>query len=83
MAIYGLNFNGLEIPPGVKRKFGNKICIRRAQGKIPSRYVFLKGVAQSPEERDAMLIVANNGHRVVHVEERKTASGIWYGIYVD
>lgn len=41
----------------------------------------LAGVGQSEEERDAMKIQMTNGSRMVHVEPRQTAGGIWYGFY--
>lgn len=75
MAIYGLNFNRTEIPDGVRRKFARKWRI------APRVYLYLQGVGQSPEERDMMLVQANNGHRRLHVEVRKTPAGEWYGIY--
>jgi DnaJ-class molecular chaperone len=50
-------------------------------GKGKLRY-FLAGIGQSKEEKDTMLIVANNGRRKLHVEERQTVGGVWYGIYV-
>ena len=42
----------------------------------------LKGVAQSPEEKQEMLILATNGSRLIHIQERQTAAGIWYGFYI-
>lgn len=103
--IYGINFNGSEIPPGVKRMFAQRVRVMcsscgglgfyraqtadgeedteiceycRKKGKLTYE---LKGVAQSLAERDAMLVQANNGTRRLHVVARKTAAGIWYGIY--
>jgi hypothetical protein len=77
--IYGLNFNGREIPPGVKRKF-------RARLKLPGNkryeWLHLQGVGQNEVERDAMLMAVSRPGRIVHVEKRKTAAGVWYGVYV-
>jgi hypothetical protein len=42
----------------------------------------LKGIGQSLEERNAMLITADNGHRKLFTVSNKTAGGEWYGIYV-
>jgi hypothetical protein len=79
MAIYGINFNGTEIPHGVKRKF-------RARMKLPGagfhEWHCLKGVAQNMVERDAMLMQAERPGRSIHIEERKTAAGVWYGFYI-
>lgn len=41
----------------------------------------LVGVGQSEEERDMMVIQMTNGHRMVHVEPKQTAGGVWYGFY--
>ena len=72
--IYGLNFNGSHIPPGVKRKFAQRI-------RVDGQWFELKGVGQTEVERDAMLIAGSNGRRVLHVETRNTATGPWYGVY--
>jgi hypothetical protein len=78
--IYGLNFNGKHIPDGPAfRKFPKQI---KLPGMGRGEYAHLKGIGQSTEERDLMLIQANNGHRALHVEARQTAGGIWYGVYV-
>lgn len=90
--IYGINFNGVAIPPAIKRKFAAEKVIYVDPPKYfpPGEYqsvrsrrrkTLLKGVATSAEEKDWMLSVADNGHRKFHVEERKTAGGVWYGIY--
>ena len=76
MAMYGLNFNRTEIPPGVKKKFAQRVTVTRGVKGT------LQGVAQSPEERDLMLTQATNGRRNLHVETRKTPAGPWFGIYV-
>ena len=104
--IYGINFNGTEIPPAIQRMFarerkifscgcgetlnppatygqGNSCATcGKVIGTVRGMRALLKGVAQSPEERDAMLIQANNGHRKLFVVERKTAAAPWFGIYV-
>lgn len=41
----------------------------------------LVGVGQSAEERDAMIVIATNGHRRLFIQPRGTAGGTWYGIY--
>ena len=74
--IYGINFNGQPIPDGIKRKFAREIRIR------PKVRAVLAGVGQSQTERDVMLVTASNGHRKLHVVERSTAAGTWYGVYV-
>lgn len=77
--IYGLNFNGSEIPPGIRKKFAR---YKKLSGLPRGVYAVLQGVGQSPSERNAMLLAATNGSRRLHVEERVTAAGVWYGIYV-
>ena len=79
MAIYGVNFNGTQIPPGVKRHFSREL---KLPGMKRGERALLQGVAQSPSERDLMLVQASNGHRRLHVVDRQTAAGVWYGIYV-
>ena len=61
-----------------------RMCRQYPKSQIGRGYLTyeLKGVGQSPEERDAMLVQANNGHRRLHVVERQTPVGTWYGIYV-
>lgn len=58
-------------------------CGRGEFGVSPKGYVnaHLVGVGQSAAERDQMLIQADNGTRILHVEERRTVGGTWYGIY--
>ena len=90
--IYGLNFNETSIPLGVKAKFAARVRISRrimqtnpktGRNEViyPAIFAYLHGVGQSKMERDVMLLQADNGRRKLHVEERKTANGIWYGIY--
>lgn len=74
--IYGYNFNGSPIPPEIKRRFAERLRLK------PKVWGVLAGVGETPQERDAMLLVANNGHRKLHVVERSVANkGIVYGIY--
>ncbi len=77
--IYGLNFNGTQIPEGVKRRFAERV---KLPGMKRGEYAYLKGVGQSSVERDAMLAVADNQKRKVIIEERQTLNGVWYGLYV-
>lgn len=74
--IYGLNFNGTEIPKTMKRRFAETV---KPFGMVKFR---LQGVATTEHDRDQMLIQASNGTRQLHVEERKIIGGTWYGIYV-
>lgn len=88
--IYGINFCERDIPPGIKRKFAERVRVhvRPDYGGVTHRvgkccvWAYLKGVAQTVEERDQMLSVADNGHRKLHVEKRLTAGEAWWGIYV-
>lgn len=76
--IYGINFNGTQIPDAIRRKFVKQLKLP----EMPRGYrASLVGVGQSEKERDDMLIQATNGHRKLHVVEKQTAAGIWYGIY--
>lgn len=74
--IYGLNFNGTQIPEGVRRKFAK--TIRCPDG----RKADLQGVGQSGEERDVMVSAAQRPGRDLHIVQRATAGGSWYGVYV-
>lgn len=76
MCIYGVNFNGTAIPEGFARKLAKRI-------KVNGVWFYLKGVATDAEARDMMLVQANNGHRKLHVVERKTAGSPIFGIYCD
>lgn len=79
MAVYGLNFNRTSIPEHLARRFAKRI-------RVGDTWATLQGVCDSPQDRDRMLVQANNGRRGLHVETRriKMASGIreWFGIYV-
>jgi len=76
--IYGVNFNGSEIPEGIKRRFRERV---KLPGMKRGEYAYLKGVGQSVAERDAMLVTMDNGRRKAVIEERQTLVGVWYGIY--
>lgn len=77
----GLGYHRRETADGHEEREPCREC--REPGRRGGRYAaVLNGVGQSPEERDAMLITATNGHRRLHVVERQTAAGPWYGIYV-
>lgn len=81
--IYGLNFNNTPIPPELRRYFAKRISLDRAGAKNPKIHCTLQGIAETEDERDAMLIQADNGHRKLHVETRRRAGGKFlFGIYV-
>ena len=75
MAIYGLNFNGSQIPANIKKRFAEVV---KPFGMVKFRLV---GVATSEVDRDACLAVATNGTRDLHVEIRDSKVGKLYGIY--
>lgn len=77
--VFGLNFNSTHIPPGWKRKFRDRVKIEWLT--LRGSYYHLVGVATTKDDMHHMLIQANNGHRLLHVEERQAASGKCYGIY--
>jgi len=88
--IYGINFrpkqpdtDSMGFPPGYARKF-RKICrltILGDDGKYRVVSYRLVGICETEDEKRSMLEQANNGHRKLHVETRKTAGPILYGIY--
>lgn len=74
------------VTPRVGQKVLCSLCTESAGTEVTAMktevvYFRLQGIGQSPDERDLMLIQANNGHRRLHVETRKTAGGNWFGIY--
>lgn len=73
--IFGLNFNRTELPPGYAKRFRKRLVLNGV------RYQ-LQGIAESPLERDDMLVQATNGTRKLHVEVRRTAGPTLFGIYV-
>ena len=74
--IYGINFNGNQIPPGYARKFRKEVKI----DWLPRGHRYrLVGVADTIESRNAMLIQADNGHRLLHIETRRTGGPVLYG----
>ena len=76
--IYGVNFNNTHVPVHVWVRFAKER--RSASG----RKVRLQGVCNTAEERDAMLIIANNSHRDLCTarKPRRIAGEDWYPIYV-
>jgi hypothetical protein len=80
--IYGLNFNGSEIPAPLRKQFAARL--RRVNGKLQragdqhtALYV-LQGVCTTEAEYHRMILQANNGHRAFHRVERAG----WIGLYV-
>lgn len=74
--IHGINFGCGEIPEGFARRF------RKVWREVPRGIAYrLVGVATDRQSLSTALIQADNGRRKLHVEERKTAAGICYGIY--
>ena len=69
--IYGINFTGKDIPDKHKRKFAARVRV------APGLLADLKGVCESNQEANTMLIIASNGHRKLHVEQRGTLFGIY------
>lgn len=81
--VYGLNFNGVPIPDAIQRKFSDRMDSKfRRVGKDRGCAWRLVGVATDADDKQRMLNQANNGHRKLHVVERKTAGGLFFGIYV-
>lgn len=76
--IYGLNFNGTQIPIEYSKKFVKEL---KLAGQPRGVYAHLVGVTDTMAERDTMLIAASNGHRKLHVVERSITGGYLYGIY--
>jgi hypothetical protein len=76
----GLNFGAGPIAPAIAKRFAK----RTRPAIVKSRYdwLYLQGVAQSIAERDAMILQADNGRRIIKVVPRKTAAGVWFGIYI-
>lgn len=75
--IYGLNFNGTQIPAEVAKRFHKEHGSRRE-----GTWVRLQGVCNTKEEHDMMLIQADNGHRTLDsVGPRKIGEETWYAIY--
>jgi hypothetical protein len=83
MAIYGLNFNGTQIPKHMTSRSGRRgtfpLTVRK-EGFV-GRFT-LAGITDSEYDRDAMLIQADNGRRNLHVERMDTGAGVWFGVYV-
>ena len=77
MAIYGVNFGAPTIPQTPRTAFRKFKPRMRVDGVMYS----LVGIGQTTKERDYMLVVANNGHRKLHVHPVATAGGTWFGIY--
>jgi hypothetical protein len=77
--IFGLNFNGTQIPPAIKARFAAYIRLPNMPRGQRARLV---GACATEDEKAIMLSQADNGHRRLHVEERKAVHGKFYGIYV-
>jgi hypothetical protein len=78
----GLGFYRAQTADGEEEREGCERCAPPAKPQGKGYLWFeLKGVAQSPAERDAMHIQASNGTRLIHVVPKPTAGDVWYGIY--
>ena len=76
--VYGLSFNGKDIPEGFKRKLAAKVRIEW----LPRGHAYrLVGVATDKVSMLRALEQANNGRRLLHVEVRATAGTPIFGIY--
>ena len=75
MALYGLNFNGSQIPARVKIKFA-------ARRKFDGKWHYLQGVATTPLDKEAAEIAAAKPGRTIVVKEVPAQFGTYYGIYV-
>ncbi len=80
MAIYGINFNGVGIPA---EKLGSQIRVSKKVGADQHK-VRLQGLCNTPEEKDQMVVQADNGHRFIFVEGPIIVnSEVLYAIYTD
>jgi len=70
--IMGHNFNNTSIPDPIRKHFK----------KVLKDGSWLAGVATTATDRDTMLIVGNNGTRVLTVVEVRDRMGVLYGVYV-
>lgn len=75
--IYGLNFNGTQIPDGWKRRFAKQTRVPW----YPKVWFVLQGVGTDRESMLRMVEQAHNGRRNIHVKERATAAGPAFGVY--
>lgn len=79
MTMYGLNFNGTQIPTNIRRKFAVR---RKFEGMGKGTFATLQGVATSIEDSEAMVSQASNERRHVIAVPRTIAGGTWFGIYI-
>jgi len=71
--VFGLNFNGTQIPANAKRHFAER---RKFNGH--NSWFLLAGVCETKAEQNAMVVTANNGKRKMVTVSR----GKWYAVYV-
>ena len=76
--IYGINFNGTELPAGYARKFAKTYKFPGAPRGHRARLV---GIADTVQSKDTMIVQASNGHRRLFVHTKPTAGPTLYGIY--
>jgi hypothetical protein len=84
--IYGLNFNGTQLPPESK-KFAARLKINKANGNVYAvgsdkacDYI-LSGMCNNLLEVNRMFNQANNGHRRIRTIERLINKVSWYAVY--
>lgn len=84
--IYGLNFNGTDIPWRVRMIFPRYLRLDStgkdvqtiAKAHLPYDMT-IRGVCETPAERDQMIMQADNGHRLIWTKRR----GHWIAIYTN
>lgn len=79
--VYGLNFNGKQIPEKVRKIFAKRVDSNELPG-ITKYKLPLQGVCNDSGEVDQMKMQADNGHRTLRViGPRKRFGNTWFGIY--
>ena len=91
MMIYGLNFNGSNIPAllalriAKEKSFAFRAWCSGCSVEChptPSTKLRLQGICNTSEELKAMVCQADNGHRHVAFTDARTIQGeSWYAVY--
>lgn len=83
MSIYGINFNGLHIPDGVKCRFASRLngSLNPVSHNHGCRWA-LQGVCQTMLECEHMTRQADNGRRSFLCIKRTIKGQDWIGFYI-
>ena len=76
--IFGMNFNGKNIPPAVRRLFPQRLDEDGEATRALKASFSLQAVCRSKLELEVLMAAADNGKRKFYVRTR----GLWMALYI-